>query len=151
MDGKKVKLQVWDTAGQERFKTVVSGYYRGCNGAFMVYDVSNRESFNNLSIWSDEIKKYCPKDISPVVHVVGNKTDLKRQVSYNEAKSYADSIGAAYSETSAKKSIGINEAFASVSQDLLLRYNNKLKSESKVQVELNNSTPINSTSCCWIS
>lgn len=149
MDGKKVKLQVWDTAGQERFRNIVNSYYRGCHGVFMVYNVSDRESFNNLSIWLNEIKKYGPKEFPPVIHVVGNKTDLKRQVSHDEAKSYADSIGAAYSETSAKKSLGVNEAFASVLQDLLVRYN-KMKSESKVQLELGNSTPVNSSSCCWI-
>ena len=49
VNGKKVKLQIWDTAGQERFKNITASYYRGGNGVLVVYDITERESFDNLT------------------------------------------------------------------------------------------------------
>lgn len=55
IDGKEVKAQIWDTAGQERFKAVTSAYYRGAVGALVVYDISRRQTFDNISRWLDEL------------------------------------------------------------------------------------------------
>ena len=54
---KKVKLQIWETAGQERFKNITASYYRGGNGVLVVYDITDRESFENLNSWLIEIEK----------------------------------------------------------------------------------------------
>lgn len=51
-----IKLQIWDTAGQERFKTITTAYYRGAHGIFLVYDVSKRESFENVSSWMKQVR-----------------------------------------------------------------------------------------------
>jgi len=56
IDGKEVKAQIWDTAGQERFRAVTSAYYRGAVGALVVYDISRRTTFENVSRWLDELK-----------------------------------------------------------------------------------------------
>jgi len=56
IDGKEVKAQIWDTAGQERFRAVTSAYYRGAVGALIVYDISRRGTFENVSRWLDELK-----------------------------------------------------------------------------------------------
>ena len=48
---KRVKLQIWDIAGQERFRTAGASYYRGALGVLLVYDVTNRESFQNIGYW----------------------------------------------------------------------------------------------------
>ena len=53
---KKILLQIWDTAGQERFKTVTSAYYRGADGIIIVFDQTDKESFNNIQNWIDDIK-----------------------------------------------------------------------------------------------
>lgn len=58
MDSKKVKLQVWDTAGQERFRSMASAYYRGALGALLVYDITRRNTFENLDKWVKELKNY---------------------------------------------------------------------------------------------
>eukprot|EP00397_Hematodinium_sp_SG-2012_P055492 GEMP01067782.1.p1 GENE.GEMP01067782.1~~GEMP01067782.1.p1 ORF type:complete len:243 (+),score=21.20 GEMP01067782.1:73-801(+) len=57
-EGKVVKLQIWDTAGQERFRTITSSYYRGAHGIIIVYDVTDRESFNNVKHWIEQIGRY---------------------------------------------------------------------------------------------
>ena len=56
IDGKRVKLRVWDTAGQERFRTLTAQFYRGSQGILMVYDITRRESFDNIGHWMKKIK-----------------------------------------------------------------------------------------------
>lgn len=75
VNDKQLKLQIWDTAGQETFKSITRSYYRGSIGVILVYDITNRESFNNISRWLDETKSYANDKV--VVMLVGNKTDLE--------------------------------------------------------------------------
>ena len=93
LEGKTVKLQIWDTAGQERFRTITSSYYRGAHGIIIVYDVTDKESFNNVKHWIQEIDKYAADGVKKLL--VGNKCDLasKKVVSHDEAKELADSLG----------------------------------------------------------
>ena len=102
VNGKKVKLQIWDTAGQERFKNITASYYRGGNGVLVVYDITDRESFENLNSWLIEIEKNANKNVYKLL--IGNKCDLeeKRKVSYQEGKDFAESNGMKFMETSAK-------------------------------------------------
>ncbi|GFQ08241.1 RAS-related protein rabc1 [Phtheirospermum japonicum] len=73
--GKKLKLAIWDTAGQERFRTLTSSYYRGAQGIIMVYDVTRRDTFTNLSdIWAKEIDLYSTNQ-DCIKMLVGNKVD----------------------------------------------------------------------------
>jgi Ras-related protein Rab-2A len=72
---KHIKLQIWDTAGQETFKSITRSYYRGSIGVILVYDITNRDSFNNISKWLDETKSYANDKIT--VMLVANKTDLE--------------------------------------------------------------------------
>lgn len=111
LDSKTVKLQIWDTAGQERFRTITSSYYRGAHGIIVVYDVTDKESFNNVKHWMQEIDKYAADGVNKLL--VGNKCDLssKKVVSYDEAKELADSMGVQFMETSAKNSHNVEQAF----------------------------------------
>ena len=86
---KNCKLQVWDTAGQESFKSITRSYYRGSICALLCYDVTNRESFDNLIKWLEETKTYANDKIT--IMLIGNKTDLaqKRVVSYDEGLDFA--------------------------------------------------------------
>merc|ERR1719240_169224 len=111
LDGKTVKLQIWDTAGQERFRTITSSYYRGAHGIIIVYDVTDKESFNNVKHWINEIDKYAADGVNKLL--VGNKCDLasKKVVAYDEAKELADSLGVRFMETSAKNAHNVEQAF----------------------------------------
>ena len=100
--GKKVKLQIWDTAGQERFKNITASYYRGGNGVLVVYDITDRDSFTNLTSWLIEIEKNASKNIK--ILLMGNNCDLedKREVSYQEGKDFALKNNLLFFEASAK-------------------------------------------------
>ena len=119
IDGKKIKMQIWDTAGQERFKNIIASYYRGAHGILLLYDVTDRESFKNLSNWLIEIEKNANKNVLKVL--IGNKTDLedKRIISYNQGKEFADTYGLKYVETSAKKNLNVTEAFETLGREIM--------------------------------
>lgn len=97
----KIKLQIWDTAGQERFRAVTRSYYRGAAGALMVYDITRRSTYNHLSSWLTDTRNLT--NPSTVIFLIGNKADLEssREVTYEEAKQFADENGLMFCETSA--------------------------------------------------
>jgi len=111
VENKVVKLQIWDTAGQEKFRTITSSYYRGAHGIIIVYDVTNRESFDNVKNWINEIARYASENVNRLL--VGNKSDLegKKAVTYEEGKELADSLGINFIETSAKTSSNVEQSF----------------------------------------
>ncbi|KOO23824.1 member ras oncogene family [Chrysochromulina tobinii] len=119
LGGKTVKLTIWDTAGQERFRTLTSSYYRGCHGVILVYDVNERESFTHLQQWLEELELYSTTQHF-VKLLVGNKIDVKdRQVTVEEAETFARRQAMMYIETSAKTREGIRQAFEEVVQKIL--------------------------------
>jgi len=75
-EGQVIKLQIWDTAGQERFRTLTASYYRGAQGIIIVYDVTDRDSFENVRNWIQEIEKYSKSNVCKVL--VGNKCDQEQ-------------------------------------------------------------------------
>lgn len=111
VDGKHIKLQIWDTAGQETFRSVARSYYRGANGCIIVYDLTNRDSFEVLDAFLQEAKANVPPDC--VMFLVGNKADLEayRQVTREEGEQYAAEHGLQFLETSAKSGHNVNDAF----------------------------------------
>jgi Ras-related protein Rab-1A len=124
IEGKRIKLMVHDTSGQERFRCLTTSYYRGCHGVLLAYDVTSRESFNNLPRWLDRVSNLCKSDIEAkrdrdeksgfVVLVAATKCDLdpsKHQVSAEEGRAFAASIEGKFVETSAKDGRGVDEAF----------------------------------------
>ena len=131
VNGKKVKLQIWDTAGQERFKNITASYYRGGNGVLVVYDITERESFDNLTSWLIEIEKNANKNVYKLL--IGNKCDLedKRKVTYQEGKDFAESNGMKFIETSAKDNTKVQEAFELLTSEIMKSAVNKDKGMEK--------------------
>ena len=119
IDNKNVKLQIWDTAGQERFKNITASYYRGAHGIFVVYDISDTESFKNINNWLIEIEKNANKNVYKIL--VGNKCDLedKRTVSYQQGKELAETYGMQFIETSAKSNTNVDEAFQLLGREVM--------------------------------
>jgi len=111
LDTKTIKLQIWDTAGQERFRTITSSYYRGAHGIIIVYDITDKESFDNVRQWLFEIDRYASENVCKLL--VGNKSDLtnKRAVEYEQAKTFADELNIPFLETSAKNAANVEQAF----------------------------------------
>eukprot|EP01091_Cochliopodium_minus_P020653 TRINITY_DN909_c0_g1_i1.p1 TRINITY_DN909_c0_g1~~TRINITY_DN909_c0_g1_i1.p1 ORF type:complete len:200 (+),score=47.59 TRINITY_DN909_c0_g1_i1:66-665(+) len=120
IQGKKIKMECWDTAGQERFQTITASYYRGASGIILVYDVTNRESFEKLTLWKSEIDKYSGKNDNLQVMILGNKCELDyRVIEKSEAQEYASGINAKFLEVSAKNKINVDEAFLSIATSIL--------------------------------
>ncbi|KAG7017389.1 Ras-related protein RABC2a [Cucurbita argyrosperma subsp. argyrosperma] len=125
--GKRLKLTIWDTdglilnlfkpwflaAGQERFRTLTSSYYRGAQGIILVYDVTRRETFENLSdVWAKEVELYSTnKDC--VKMLIGNKVDREseRAVSREEGAALAKELGSHFLECSAKTRENVEKCF----------------------------------------
>uniref|UniRef100_A0A914EE20 Uncharacterized protein n=1 Tax=Acrobeloides nanus TaxID=290746 RepID=A0A914EE20_9BILA len=118
LQGKVVKLQIWDTAGQERFRTITSSYYRGAHGIVVVYDITDRESFDNVRQWLQEVDRHASENVLKVL--VGNKSDMenKRQVPYNSAKEYADQLRITFIEASAKSAKNVEQVFITMATEI---------------------------------
>ncbi|CAH1421799.1 unnamed protein product [Lactuca virosa] len=111
--GKKLKLAIWDTAGQERFRTLTSSYYRGAQGIIMVYDVTRRDTFTDLSdIWAKEIDLYSTNQ-DCIKMLVGNKVDKEqdRVVTKKEGMDFAREYGCLFIECSAKTRVNVEQCF----------------------------------------
>ena len=104
-----VDLQVWDLSGNKNFENITDKYFHDAMGAFIVYDVTNRESFENINKWINKIKHI----VNCQVMLVGNKIDLfyKRQVLYEEGLQFAKKNGYYFEEISAKDNTNINKIF----------------------------------------
>ncbi|KAG2460928.1 RB39B protein, partial [Polypterus senegalus] len=112
----KVKLQFWDTAGQERFRSVTRSYYRNSAGGLIVFDITNRSSFESVREWHKEVSAHVqPHKV--ILMLVGHKSDLEeeRTVTREEGEKLAASLGLPYIETSAKTNSNVVEAFQQLS------------------------------------
>lgn len=140
IDGKEIKAQIWDTAGQERFRAVTSAYYRGAVGALVVYDISRRQTFDNISRWLDELHTH--SDMNVVTVIVGNKTDLMdaREVSTEEGAALAEAQNLYFVETSALDSTNVQVAFQTVVKEIYNILSRKVLScqEQKLESKLTN-------------
>uniref|UniRef100_A0A6A7G8T1 small monomeric GTPase n=1 Tax=Hirondellea gigas TaxID=1518452 RepID=A0A6A7G8T1_9CRUS len=114
LDGEIYTLQIWDTAGQERFKSLRTPFYRGSDMCLLTFALDDAKSFQNLDAWRKEFIYYADVKADFPFMVVGNKMDLPRAVSTEEATAYCNANGDLnYTETSAKESKGVEEAFTS--------------------------------------
>jgi len=121
VDGNRVKVQVWDTAGQERFRTLTTTYYRKAQGVMLVYDVTSRNSYNNVRNWMQQVS--INADVNITVYLVGNKSDLveQRAVSFDEGEALAKEFKTSFMEVSAWSGQNVNEAFLALSVLVLQR------------------------------
>ena len=108
---RNIRIQIWDTAGQEAFRSITRTYYKNSTCAFIVYDITDKKSFDNVITWLNEVKDMCYKDI--LICLIGNKCDLegKRVISFEDGKSLAAQNNLLFYETSAKNGINIQECF----------------------------------------
>ena len=143
---KNLLLDVWDTAGQERYKSLTKFFYKDAAVAILVYDITRKETFDNLkNYWYSQLKENARDNI--VLGVAGNKCDLyeKEEVSEAEAREFAAKIGAIFVLTSAQNNTGINELFHDTGNKYLdPNFQQKLKSEeeNKGQTEQGNNVKL---------
>jgi Ras-related protein Rab-1A len=158
IDDKLIKLQLWDTAGTEKFKSITTGYYRGANAAFIVFDLTSRKSFESVSEWIENYYKYSNPDYERHVILIGNKSDLKNEriITEDEIDDFVKLNKIKYFETSAKNGENIDECFLFIAEKLMkdadekgILYNEK-SGNINAQNLKNNAVDINGGNrCCF--
>jgi Ras-related protein Rab-1A len=130
---KSIKLQLWDTAGTEKFRSITTGYYRGANAAFVVFDLTSKPTFDCLDEWIQNYYKYSNPDSEKNVVLIGNKSDLvnRREVNEEDIEKFANNNNLMYFETSAKDGKNIDECFYFIAEKLLKQFENKDDKEEK--------------------
>ena len=126
----KIKFQIWDTCGQEMYRSLVQGFYHNTSLALLVYDINKKPTFESLDIWLKDLKQHTEQDLP--VFIVGNKNDLDRNVTDEEAKEFKKVNNIVYfAECSAKRGYNVKEIFFEAAKYLYQIYK-KFKVQDKV-------------------
>ena len=134
---KKVKLQIWDTAGQEKYMSINKNLFQRVQGIILMYDITQRETFERLNIWLNIIKQMT-NDI-PII-LVGNKLDEEnnpetgRIVEYNEGKAFAKENEFPFLEASGLNGTNVEKVFNTISE-LIIQY---LQQDRTISINDNN-------------
>ena len=155
LNNKKIKIQIWDTAGQERYRSITSAYYKGAKGAFIVYDITRKTTFENIDKWIADLKTNGDSNISIVL--IGNKSDLeeKREVTKEEGLKKSQDCKTAFMETSALNGDNVHKAFDELIEQIYQNNSSLLEEEIDVEIdkgvnlnEENNENNKEKKSCC---
>jgi Ras-related protein Rab-8A len=116
IDGTRIKLQIWDTAGQERFRTITTSYFRGAQGILLVYDVTDRRSFESIRNWISQIQTHADVHVNKIL--IGNKCDMvdDKAVSTEEGERLAKEFNIPFWECSAKTDLNVESSFVSIAR-----------------------------------
>ncbi|GBP04748.1 Ras-related protein Rab-1A [Eumeta japonica] len=136
---------------EERFRTITSSYYGGAHGIIVVYDCTDKESFNNVKQWLEEIERYACENVNKLL--VGNKNDLttKKVVDHTTAAEYANQLGIPFLETSAKSATNVEQAFMTMTAEFKNRVGPLSSvSENTSKVKIDPGRPVENTKsgCC---
>ena len=140
--GKSLMLDIWDTAGQEKYKALTKFFYKDAAVAILVYDITLRQSFDNLKeYWYKQVQENGERNV--VLALAGNKSDLyeTEAVPEEEAREYANSIGALFALTSAKSNTGVEKLFLDVGNKFLDPSFQQKKAEEKQEAQDEQNAP----------
>ena len=150
VDGVNFRVNLWDTIGQEKMRSITKLFFVDSKIVFIVYDITNRVTFQSLNYWLDQVRDTLDLD-KIVIGICGNKSDLaeNEEVKKDECKQFAENIGVKWSYTSAKND---KEGFLQFLKDLIREYmkKNEIKSDEneKLNIEYNNLNEEKNRSCC---
>ncbi len=147
VNNKKIKMQIWDTAGQERFRTITASYFRGGQAACITYDVTNKESFEHVKLWIDELQRNNSK---VDMFLIANKVDLNRDrvVSKEEGERLAKKNNMIYFECSAKSGLNVDEMFFKIAELVSERLFNLLNDNKHIKIKKEPEIE-NKKKCCF--
>ena len=135
IDNKIIKVQIWDTAGQERYRSITNAYYKGAKGCLLIYDITNKLSFDNLDKWLSELKNNAEESLSVIL--VGNKSDLEldRAVTIEEGTKMAEFHKMAFLETSALNGNNIEKAFNELISEVFKSHFSLVDNKSNINLK----------------
>ena len=125
INGHKIKAQIWDTAGQEKYKAITGAYYKGSKGAFVVYDITRKDTFESIDKWINDLKTTGDPKLN--IMIIGNKCDLehRREVLKEQGEEKSRSFGCAFLETSALSGDNIEKGFEMMISEIFKKYENE--------------------------
>ena len=135
IEGHSIKAQIWDTAGQERYKAITSAYYKGAKGAFVVYDITRKASFESIDKWINDLKAAADKKLTIVV--IGNKCDLEdqRQITKEQGQEKAGKLEVAFMETSAFSGENLDKAFEMMTNEIYKKCHEDMLADNDIEIE----------------
>lgn len=148
IDGQDIKVQIWDTAGQEIFRSITRSYYRDSNCAIIVYDITDRTSFEKIGDWVRDVRSLAPADCT--IALVGNKLDLaddNRVVETSEGENLADEQNMIFYETSAATGENVKELFNACVSTVFSSSENSNHTNPKPTVAIAEKKPEKGCSC----
>ena len=152
INNKRIKIQIWDTAGQERYRSITSAYYKGAKGALIVYDITRKNTFDNIDKWITDLKLNGDKNICIII--LGNKSDLidKREINKNDGIKKAEMYKTAFLEISALNGDNISKAFDELIEQIVINNKNIFQDDNKNEIDkgvnLNDEKNNNKKKCC---
>ena len=134
VEGHKIKAQIWDTAGQERYKAMTSAYFKGAKGAFIVYDITSKSSFESVDRWLNDLRVSADKNLTVII--IGNKCDLEQQrdVKKEQGEEKSKSNGVAFMETSALSGENIDKAFDKMVNEVFKKCHEEFISDGDLDI-----------------
>jgi Ras-related protein Rab-1A len=146
------KLTIFDTAGQEKFRAVPRNYYKNADGILLLFDVCNRNSFDKIKDWINEIKIHSNKSINNdddknklIVYLLGNKIDMERDVNKKEGEKMANELKIKYFEISCKTSINVNEV---INRLIIECYNSSSNESNSIKIGSKKESKNKHVGCC---
>ena len=117
-----VNLNIWDTAGEEKLNPLIKNHYNDARGALIIYDIGNRNSFEKIEKWYNEIKDNCPHYCMKML--IGNKTDISdKKIDFDEGNKLAEKLNINFLEVSAKTGNNVAIAFERLCNIIIQREN----------------------------
>ena len=145
INGRKIRVKIWDTAGQELYKSITKNFYRNSDGVIIVYDVTDRESFEKVQEWVQSISENTDTEKNIQKVLVANKVDLTRKVTKEEGMKLAEKYNIPFFEASAKLDIGIKDFMTKILTDVL---DNVSVDMSRVTLDQKIDNRKNKKKCC---
>jgi Ras-related protein Rab-11A len=154
IENHRIKAQIWDTAGQERYRSIANTYYKGSKGAFIVYDITRKETFDSVDKWVNDLITECDKNISIIL--IGNKNDLEnqRQVTKEQGEEKAKAFQLGFFEMSALTGDNLEKGFNKLISEIYEENKNEFKNNDYLnlgdaveEIKLKNDSE-NENKCC---
>ena len=155
IENHKIKARIWDTAGQEKYKAITGAYYKGSKGAFVVYDITRKETFESTDKWINDLKVTADPKINIIL--IGNKCDLedKREVLKDQGEEKAKSFGCAFLETSALSGDNIDKGFEMMVSEIFKIFGEETFDDDEFgtvergeDINLDNTKKVEKKGCC---